>query len=121
MKGHGFPTDIAFHPGLPLVAVISEQKAFIFDRSTGDRLEDRLDLSVHKPEDLRRCVFSPDGRSLMVDTATSDGRCLMSYPLKLTDTERRTLSKPPARPGPREETDSPPTRKPKPSGGSIKA
>jgi hypothetical protein len=81
--------DIAFHPLLPLVAVATEHKIMLFDRATGDPLKGRL--AEQHLKDRRRCIFSADGRSIVVDCETKNARRLICVPLKLTPAEEATL------------------------------
>jgi hypothetical protein len=111
MKGLGGPQDLCYHPMLPLVAAISTDHVALFDRNTGDRLDDKLGpIPVDHLENMDRVLFSPDGRFVLIDPVTDasglhngggrsdSARHLIAIPINLTDAERAILAKsaPPA-------------------------
>jgi hypothetical protein len=80
-------TELAFHPTLPLAAVPGSGSAVLFQRDSGERLEDRLSLDADGLGNVQveRLFFSPNGRNLVFLCATgAAGRYLRAVPLKLS-------------------------------------
>ncbi len=61
-------TDLAFHPTRPLVAVPGKGTVAFFDRETGARVDPPADLAGISGDKVNRVYFSPDGKSLVVQT-----------------------------------------------------
>ncbi len=113
LKGLGGPQDLCYHPTLPLVAATTGDHVVLFDRATGDRLDDKLDLPPEgRLHNADRVMFSPDGRSVLVDPSydwrerpprggerPKPERALIAIPIRLTEAEAAALAKgPPAGP-----------------------
>ena len=100
----------AFRP-LPVPDPVAlREGVLLFDRNTGDRLDDKLG-PMPQIRDLDRAFFSPDGKSVVIDPAVDldkpepghgqpkTGRRLFAVPLKLTPAGTAAATKPPpARP-----------------------
>ncbi|MEO6435377.1 MAG: hypothetical protein ABIP55_06400, partial [Tepidisphaeraceae bacterium] len=95
VKDMGSCSDIAFHPVLPIAAACAEKGVLLFDLTTAQPLRDRIDFVPNPPTDPKRLIWSPDGRTLLVDVALPSGsRALRAYDLKITQQELTTLRRP---------------------------
>ena len=95
-KGRGVCTQLAFHPTLDVVAVPGGNSAVLFDRETGEVLEDKLLLLDRGLGDVKVAdlAFSPDGKSLLFHCQNPfQGNYLRAVPLKLTPTELRQVGR----------------------------
>lgn len=81
-----YPTDIAFHPKLNMVACCNESKVWIFDRRTGEELKNRLDPQ-YKFQKIEQLFFAADGTRLLVAHQAKQGRVLQAIPLKNSNDE----------------------------------
>jgi hypothetical protein len=103
-----FPQDLCFHPTLPIVAMACPDRVLLFDRATGDLLDDKLGpLPGVGNRNLDRVLFSPDGKSVVIDPVTDGGpipppghgdkpkdvRRVFAVPLKLSDAELAQLAR----------------------------
>jgi DNA-binding beta-propeller fold protein YncE len=82
-----YPTDIAFHPTLNLVACCNENTIWIFDRRTGEELSDRLEPG-HKFQKIEQLFFTSGGLRLLVAHQGKQGKVLQAIPLKLSAAEQ---------------------------------
>lgn len=91
-------TMLAYHSRLDLVASPGEGAAVLFDRASGERLDNRLLLPADGLGDTRieDLWFSPDGRSLVFVGSGIEGRRLIKVGLRLTAEEERQLAQPPS-------------------------
>lgn len=95
-KGRGVCTQLAFHPTLKMVAVPGGNSAVLFDRETGEVLENKLLLLDRGLGDVKVAdlAFSPDGKSLLFHCQNPfQGNYLRAVPLKLTPTEQKQVGR----------------------------
>jgi S1-C subfamily serine protease/DNA-binding beta-propeller fold protein YncE len=94
-----YPVDIAYHPCLDMVAVCNENEIRLFERASGRILSDRLNLKELQLSNIRRLLFSPGGRHLLVESNEKSGkRGWRSLPLVLTASEVSQVRQPRTRP-----------------------
>lgn len=95
-KGKAGTQMLAFHPSLNLVAAYSGTSPVLFDRETGDLVENKLILTTKGLGDAKveQMLFSPDGKSLiLVCSETDAGRYLRKVELRIAASERATVAK----------------------------
>ncbi|MCX5660166.1 MAG: hypothetical protein NTW19_10650 [Planctomycetota bacterium] len=99
-KGNGYPHDVVFHPKLDLVAANSDQKVWLFERSTGEKLANRFEDGSDGPTKPRRVFFSASRTHVLIDSENKSGggHTLRSYALKLEGV--KTMPAPAAIPEP---------------------
>jgi hypothetical protein len=83
--------DLAFHPILPLVACFGKGSVTFFDRESGAKEESRIPDDQIAGEEIQRLYFSPDGKSLILETTVQGLHYLYHLPLKLSAAETRAL------------------------------
>ena len=96
LKDRGTTLMLAFHPTLPLVAVPGGTSAVLFNRDSGELLEDKLVLTSVGLGDAKvsQLYFSPDGMSLVFVCAdVESGRYLRPVKLRLAATERTAAAR----------------------------
>jgi WD40 repeat protein len=120
-KGIASTRDIAFHPVLPLVACYGKRTVAFFNRDTGQPEADRVgSVDISEPN-IERIYFSPDGRSVILQTDADRTRTLYHLRLKLSEDEQKTVSVLPLAdpllksPKPFEDTPAAPLQKAQPS------
>lgn len=90
-----YPTDLAYHPALNLVACTNGKRVWIFNRKTGEPEQSRWDERTAF-KDIERIFFAPGGRRLMVaHKHPSRGLVLQAVSIKLTPEEESAAPPPP--------------------------
>ena len=95
-KTGAYPHDLAFHPTLDLVVGSDGKQPIAFKRSTGEVIEDKIDLGKARPSgEIARVFFTPDGANLVLGYGEvyKGLNQLVVVPLKLDDGERATIAK----------------------------
>jgi hypothetical protein len=92
-KGVASTQDLAFHPGLPLVACPAKDGVAFFHRESGVPEKDRAVLEDLAGETVKRVYFSADGKNLLVEIATGDIHYLLRVPLNLNQQEQEAVKK----------------------------
>jgi hypothetical protein len=88
----GAPLDLSYHPYLDLAVGCTEKEVRVFDRRTGKRLEDKLDLAGKRITAIRRVLFSPGGMHVLIDCRDElNERAIRTFRLRLTAAERTIL------------------------------
>jgi hypothetical protein len=83
-----YPRDITYHPSANLVACANDNRIWIFNRRTGQRLDDRAG-GTEGLQEIRRLLFTPDGSRLLVAHRDRDrGHVVQAIPVQLIDNER---------------------------------
>ncbi len=90
----GDPTMVAFHPKLNLVASPGDGAAVLFNRETGEQLDDRLALPAGglRGADIEDLRFSPDGKALIFAVGGVEGRRLIKVDLRLSKEDEGALT-----------------------------
>ena len=86
------PNALAVNPVLPLVAIVDSKGLRVCDARTGRVLDDKLNSLPEEPfRVIRRLAWSPNGRTLLVDSDTRFARLLRPVTMKLTDQESKAV------------------------------
>jgi S1-C subfamily serine protease len=89
-------SDVAFHPTLPLNAVVGAGTAALFDAETGKPIsaKGKFDLSELANLSVRRAMFSGDGKQLVILASGNNGeQSLLRVSLPLTSDQQTALRK----------------------------
>ncbi|HEV7999836.1 MAG TPA: trypsin-like peptidase domain-containing protein [Planctomycetaceae bacterium] len=89
-------SDVAFHPTLPLGAIVAAPTAALFDPDTGKPISTKgmLDLPELANLSVRRALFSSDGKQLVILASDNKGEnTLLRASLPLTSDQQTALRK----------------------------
>ncbi|HET6252004.1 MAG TPA: hypothetical protein VFE47_30240 [Tepidisphaeraceae bacterium] len=84
--------ELAFHPLLPIVACCGKGEVIFFNRESGEKQEPRIDEDKIAGETIERLYFSPDGKTLLVESGVDGIHYLHHLPLKLSPEESRAAA-----------------------------
>jgi S1-C subfamily serine protease len=88
-----YPADLAYHPTAPIVAASNGKEVFIYDRTSGEKLTDRLDAGATFGN-ITRLMFPPSGKRLIIiHEDKKRGAVLDSIALRLTPKEQTEANK----------------------------
>ena len=94
--GTSLGSDVAFHPHLPLGAVVGARTAALFDAESGKPIstKGKLELSELANRPVRRVLFSSDGKHLVILAGGTAGeQTLLRASVALTSDELTALKK----------------------------
>jgi S1-C subfamily serine protease len=94
--GGSLGSDVAFHPNLPVGAVVGAGTAALFDAETGKPIstKGKLDLPELANLSVRRVLFSNDGKHLMILAGgNTGGQTLLRASVALTSDQLAALKK----------------------------
>jgi S1-C subfamily serine protease len=89
-------TDLAFHPLLPIAAIIGAGSVEFFDSESGSSLsvKEQVEIPDLATSRVRRAMFSADGKHLVVlESGSGNEYTLVRASLPLTDAEQTAMRK----------------------------